>query len=89
MNIRPISETDFDQVWPIIRDVVQGQETYAYDPAMDRETAWPGRFTIHGRVIGVGFLALDHIADDGPDLIEIGFADGADIHEASCGWITP
>lgn len=40
MNIRPISETDFDQVWPIIRDVVQGQETYAYDPAMDRETAW-------------------------------------------------
>lgn len=38
--IRPIEAADFDQVWPIIRDVVQAQETYAFDPNMDRETAW-------------------------------------------------
>ena len=38
--IRPITEADFEQVWPIIRDVVQAQETYAYDPRMDRDTAW-------------------------------------------------
>ena len=37
--IRPIEPADFDQVWPIIRDVVQAQETYAFDPNMDRETA--------------------------------------------------
>ncbi|MGE8496929.1 MAG: N-acetyltransferase family protein [Pseudomonas sp.] len=40
LTIRPITAADFDQVWPIIRDVVQAQETYAFDPAMDRETAW-------------------------------------------------
>lgn len=40
MNIRPITDADFDQVWPIIREVVQAQETYAFDPEMDRDTAW-------------------------------------------------
>src|SRR5690606_27898353 len=38
--IRPLEAADFDQVWPIIRDVVQAQETYALDPNMDRESAW-------------------------------------------------
>ncbi|GGM10574.1 GNAT family N-acetyltransferase [Pseudomonas asuensis] len=40
MNIRPITAADFDQVWPIIQAVVHGQETYALDPAMDRDAAW-------------------------------------------------
>lgn len=40
MNIRPITAADFDQVWPIIQAVVQSQETYALDPAMDRDAAW-------------------------------------------------
>lgn len=40
MNIRPITEADFDQVWPIIREVVQAQETYAFDPEMERDAAW-------------------------------------------------
>ena len=40
MKLRPITEADFDQVWPIIREVVQAQETYAFDPEMDRDAAW-------------------------------------------------
>jgi len=40
MNIRPITVEDFEQVWPIIEQVVQAQETYAYDPAMTHEQAW-------------------------------------------------
>lgn len=40
MNIRLISDADFDQVWPIIHEVVQAQETYAFDPRMDRDSAW-------------------------------------------------
>ncbi|WP_437879850.1 N-acetyltransferase family protein [Pseudomonas sp. LRF_L74] len=40
MNIRPIDEADFDQVWPIIHEVVQARETYALDPEMTREAAW-------------------------------------------------
>jgi ribosomal protein S18 acetylase RimI-like enzyme len=40
LTIRPITRADFDQVWPIIREVVQAQETYAFDPHMSREAAW-------------------------------------------------
>jgi GNAT superfamily N-acetyltransferase len=40
LTIRPIEAADFDQVWPIIEGVVQAQETYAFDPHMDRESAW-------------------------------------------------
>lgn len=40
LTIRPITADDFDQVWPIIREVAQAQQTYAYDPAMDRDAAW-------------------------------------------------
>ena len=40
MIIRPIEAADFDQVWPIIEGVVQAQETYAFDPHTDRDTAW-------------------------------------------------
>ena len=38
--IRPIEVADFDEVWPIIESVVQAQETYAFDPYMDRDSAW-------------------------------------------------
>lgn len=38
--IRPIEAADFDQVWPIIEGVVQAQETYAFDPSMNRDMAW-------------------------------------------------
>lgn len=32
--IRPFVDADWPQVWPIVRDVVRAQETFAYDPAM-------------------------------------------------------
>jgi L-amino acid N-acyltransferase YncA len=34
MEIRPFTETDWPQVWPIVRQIVRAADTFAYDPAM-------------------------------------------------------
>ncbi|MBA4097654.1 MAG: GNAT family N-acetyltransferase [Rhodospirillum sp.] len=34
MEIRPFAETDWPQLWPIVRSVVRSADTFAYDPAM-------------------------------------------------------
>jgi GNAT superfamily N-acetyltransferase len=34
MQIREFAEDDWPQVWPIVREVVQAEETFPYDPAM-------------------------------------------------------
>jgi GNAT superfamily N-acetyltransferase len=39
MEIRPFTETDWPQVWPIVRDVVRAADTFAYDPALSEEEA--------------------------------------------------
>ncbi len=39
MEIREYAETDWPQVWPIVRDIVRAQETFPYDPAMTPDQA--------------------------------------------------
>jgi GNAT superfamily N-acetyltransferase len=39
MRIREFAESDWPQVWPIIREVIRAEETFAYDPAMTSEQA--------------------------------------------------
>ena len=34
MHIRAFVESDWSQVWPIVRDVAQAEETFPYDPCM-------------------------------------------------------
>jgi ribosomal protein S18 acetylase RimI-like enzyme len=34
VEIREIRETDWVRVWPIVRDIVAGAQTFAYDPSM-------------------------------------------------------
>jgi GNAT superfamily N-acetyltransferase len=34
VQIRAFAENDWSQVWPVVRDVVQAEETFAYDPSM-------------------------------------------------------
>jgi GNAT superfamily N-acetyltransferase len=34
VDIREFTETDWPAVWPILRDVVEAQETFAFDPSM-------------------------------------------------------
>jgi hypothetical protein len=33
-HVRELIEADWPSVWPIVRDVVQAQETFPYDPSM-------------------------------------------------------
>jgi ribosomal protein S18 acetylase RimI-like enzyme len=37
ITIRPMTPADFERFWPTFSAVIQGRQTYAYDPAMSRE----------------------------------------------------
>jgi GNAT superfamily N-acetyltransferase len=39
MEIRPFAETDWPQVWPIVRQIVRAADTFAYDSAMTEAEA--------------------------------------------------
>lgn len=62
VKIRAFTDGDWTQVWPIVRDIVAEQETFAYDPHMSEGEArsmWlvasPGRTTVadsSGQVVG-------------------------------------
>lgn len=63
LEVREFDDRDWAPVWPIMRDVVVEQETFAYDPAMSEDEArsgWivgpPGRTLVsdaHGQILGV------------------------------------
>jgi L-amino acid N-acyltransferase YncA len=37
LHLRPATEADWPQLWPILQEIVQAADTYTYDPAMDAE----------------------------------------------------
>ena len=39
VEIRQIGESDWAQVWPIVREIVVAAETFAYDPSMSSSQA--------------------------------------------------
>ena len=83
MIIRPIVEDDFEQLWPIMQTVVQAQDSYAYDPQMERQTAWQlwveqPRATFvaeqDGKILGSYYLKAN--------------AAGPGDHVCNCGYMT-
>jgi len=40
VQISEITRSDFESFWPVFKDVVLAQETYAFDPKIDFETAY-------------------------------------------------
>lgn len=40
MDITEITKSDFKAFWPVFKEVVVAQETYAFDPDIDFETAY-------------------------------------------------
>ncbi|MGD0061907.1 MAG: GNAT family N-acetyltransferase [Streptosporangiaceae bacterium] len=70
VEIRQIRETDWAQVWPIVRDVVRAAETFAYDPSMSSSQAcqiWveapPGLTVValeEHRVVGTAKMGPNH-----------------------------
>jgi ribosomal protein S18 acetylase RimI-like enzyme len=80
MNIREITKADFEQVWPVLREIAEAGETYAYAPDITKEqayTAWveaPRKtfvFEDRGTVLGSYFIKTnqgghgDHVCNCG------------------------
>lgn len=40
MNITEMTKRDFELFWPVFQNIVQAQETYAFDPDIDFESAY-------------------------------------------------
>lgn len=40
VQISEITQSDFEAFWPVFKEVVLAQETYAFDPKIDFETAY-------------------------------------------------
>jgi GNAT superfamily N-acetyltransferase len=40
MTISEITKSDFELFWPFFKEIVSAQETYAFDPEMDFESAY-------------------------------------------------
>jgi len=40
MEISEITKSDFEAFWPIFKDIIQAQETYAFDPELNFESAY-------------------------------------------------
>jgi GNAT superfamily N-acetyltransferase len=40
LHIRPMTPADFESFWPVFSDIIQAQETYAFDPDMTSEMAY-------------------------------------------------
>ena len=83
MDIRPATKGDRDAVWRIIGPVIRAGETYALDPAMDRQAAlayWfaPDRETF--------------VAEDGGEILATYFIRanqaGGGSHVCNCAYMT-
>lgn len=40
ITIRPATPADFDQIWPLLRDVFRAGDTYAVDPDISQDAAY-------------------------------------------------
>jgi ribosomal protein S18 acetylase RimI-like enzyme len=40
MQISEVTKSDFESFWPVFKEIVLAQETYAFDPNIDFETAY-------------------------------------------------
>jgi L-amino acid N-acyltransferase YncA len=69
VEIRAFEEADWEQVWPILQEIVQARETFPYDPAMTEQEArdmWierPPDLTVvaveDGRVLGTAKMGTN------------------------------
>ena len=82
ISIRLASPEDFDQVWPLLRDVFRAGDTYAVDPDISRDAAlayWMTQAsatyvaTDEGRVVGTYYIKTNQA--------------GGGAHICNCGYI--
>ena len=72
MEIREATESDFDNIWPIFREIVSAGDTYAYPPDTTKEQAlniWlkiPKKtfvFEKDGNILGTYYLKTNQAAN--------------------------
>ena len=82
ISIRLAGPEDFDQVWPLLRDVFRAGDTYAVDPDISRDAAlayWMTQAsatyvaTDEGRVVGTYYIKTNQA--------------GGGAHICNCGYI--
>lgn len=82
MEISEISKNDFSLFWPVFKEVVLAQETYAFDPNLDLESAYilwckaPQKTFVmkeNGLILGSYFIKAN--------------AAGPSSHIANCGYM--
>jgi GNAT superfamily N-acetyltransferase len=94
MDIRRFVERDWVQLWPIVRDVVQAQETFPYDPSMTSAQAhdlWveapPGQTVVaieSDRILGTAKMAPNR-AGPGSHIATASFMVAADARRRGVG----
>ena len=82
MQISETTKSDFHAFWPVFKDIVEAQETYAIDPLIDEEAAYqlwclsPHKSFVvkeEGVVLGTYYLKAN--------------ASGPSAHIANCGYM--
>jgi GNAT superfamily N-acetyltransferase len=70
VHIREFAAADWPELWPIVREVIQAQETFVYDPSMGPEQAYdvwiegpPGLTVVavaHDRIVGTAKMGPNY-----------------------------
>jgi GNAT superfamily N-acetyltransferase len=94
VHIREFTSADWPELWPIVRQVIQAEDTFAYDPGMTSEqahTAWaeelPGLTVVaiaDGRVVGTAKMGPNH-AGPGSHISTASFMVAADARGQGVG----
>ena len=94
MRIREFVESDWLQIWPIVREIVRAADTFAYDPAMREEEAraiWieapPGQTVVateDGRILGTAKMGPNR-AGPGSHIATASFMVAAEVRGRGVG----
>jgi L-amino acid N-acyltransferase YncA len=82
MKIRAATALDFEQIWPIFREIVLAEETYAFPPDITREQA----FDLWMRVARQSYVCEDDGQVLGAYFIKTNQGGPGD-HVCNCGYI--
>lgn len=82
MNIVPMTESHFEEFWPTFKEVVEAQETYAFDPDISYSEAL--ELWIHSA--SAAFVAVEDNGIVGSYFLRKN-ASGPSSHISNCGYI--
>ncbi len=82
ITIRPITPGDFDRFWPTFQAIAEARETYAYDPAVTKDSA---------RTMWLDLPLYTFVAEENGELLGSYYlkanAGGPGDHVCNCGYM--